>query len=127
MLRAVCIAVMLVGGLARAEEVPGLELFDEPEQMTEGTNVHLENAVVRAKAGILLRVRVGRHDIFVVPPDPSSMEFFAVGAKVDVRGTLERTPTAQQARLIYAMGPVEAHRLARTRFYVDAWAVTAVD
>jgi hypothetical protein len=129
MLRALCIAAVLVAGqrLAPAQELPGVELFDEPDEMTEGTNLRLEGAVVRAKAGILLRVSVGKHEIFVAPPDPSSLEFLAVGARVDVQGTLQRTPTAQQARLVYAMSRAEARRLAHTKFYVDAWSVSAVD
>ena len=129
MLRAVCIAAIFVGAprLVPAQELPGVELFDEPDEMTEGTNVRFEGAVVRAKSGLLMRVAVGTHEIFVAPPDPSSLEFLAVGANVDVQGTLRRTPTAAQARLIYAMAPGEARRLARTRFYVEASAVSAVD
>jgi len=127
MLRAVCLGLIVLTRLATAQELPGVEVFDEPDEMTEGTNVRFESAVVRAKSGLLLRVAIGKHEIFVAPPDPSSLEWIAVGAKVDVQGTLQRTPTAQQARLVYAMGPVEARRLARTRFYVDAWSVSAVD
>ncbi len=103
------------------------ELFADPEMMTEGTSVRLEGAVIRAKAGILLRVAIDKHELFVSPIDPSVMEFLAVGARINVMGTLHRVPSPQQARLMYAMGPREAARLARTHFYVDAWSVSAVD
>jgi hypothetical protein len=96
------------------------------ELMAPGTNVYLEGMVVRAKSGQMLRVGRGKQELFVVPVDPSSVEFIAVGAKVDVRGMLVETPSAGQARLIYAMSPREAHRIARQRVYVDAWSVTTV-
>lgn len=103
------------------------ELFDIPEAMTEGTNVRLENVVVRAKSGNVVRVRYGKHEIFVSPPDPAKLDWIAVGARINVQGTLRRTPSAPQARLQYAMRTGEARRLSRTRFYVDAWALTAAN
>lgn len=103
------------------------ELFADPESMTEGTSVRLEGAVIRAKSGLVLRVAIDKHEMFVAPIDPSTIEFLAVGARIDVQGTLHRAPSAAQARLVYAMGPQEARRLARTGFYVDAWALSAVD
>lgn len=138
MFREVFVAVAIIAAgehLAAAEagsDTPGpvltaQELFADPEAMTDGTSVRLDGAVIRAKSGLVLRVAIDKHEIFVAPIDPSSMEFLAVGARVDIQGTLHRAPSAPQARLIYAMGPAEARRLARTGFYVDAWAVSAVD
>lgn len=95
--------------------------------MVEGTNVHLEDVVVRAKSGHLIRVASGRHEIFVAPPDPSQLSFLAIGAAVDVRGTLIKAPSAGQAQLIHGMGSREARRLSRQRVYVDAWSVTAIE
>jgi hypothetical protein len=128
MLRAVCL-VMLLGAprLAPAQSISAQELFENPELMTDGTNVRLDQAVVRAKAGTMLRVKIDHHEIFVSPIDPSQLEFIKVGARVTIQGTLRPTPTAPQGRLTYAMGPSEAHRLARTRFYVDAWSVSVLD
>jgi hypothetical protein len=100
-------------------------LFDIPEAMNEGTNVRLEDVVVRAKAGNVVRVSYGKHEIFVVPPDPAKLDFIAIGAHVNVQGTLRRSPSAPQAKLEYAMRASEARRLSRTRFYVDAWSLTA--
>jgi hypothetical protein len=104
--------------------VEGQELFaDDGALFVEGTNVHLENVVVRAKTGLMMRVAVGRHEIYVAPVDPSMLEFLAVGATVDVRGTLRRAPSAPQARFAYAMSAREARRLARQHVYVDAWSL----
>lgn len=99
-------------------------LENRKELMTSGTNVRLEGMVVRAKSGRTLRVRHGKQELFVIPVDPASLEFIAVGAKVDVLGTLVETPSAGQARLMYAMSAREAQRIARQRVYVDAWSVT---
>lgn len=101
-------------------------LFDDPEAMTPGTNVHLENMVVRGKSGNIVRVGDGRHEIFVAPIDPVSIEFLAIGAKIDVRGTLLRSPSASQARLSYAMCRRAAERLSRDRVFVEAWTITSV-
>lgn len=117
-------------GAAPATDSPVVtkqELFAEPREMSEGTNVRLEDVVIRAKSGIVLRVADRKREIFVVPEDPSSLDFLAVGARVHVQGTLRAAPSARQAQLIYAMGPREARKLARSRFYVDAWVVSAVD
>jgi hypothetical protein len=114
----------------RSDEPPDVsvisadELFADPAAMEEGLNVRLDDVVVRAKSGNTLRVRAGKHEIFVVPPDPAKLDFIAVGARLHVQGTLCRSPSAPQARLEYAMRAADARRLARTRFYIAAWAVT---
>ena len=128
MLRALCIAAVLLGGSRLAlSQVTAEELFENHDQMAEGTNVRFQAALVRAKTGNLLRVAIDHHEIFVAPMDPSSLEFIAVGSRVNVDGTLRPTPAAQQARKVYAMGPAEAKRLARTPFYVEAWSVSVID
>jgi len=99
------------------------ELFASRSAQVEGTNVYLESMVVRAKSGLMARIGSRGHEIFVAPNDPSSLEYVAVGATVDVRGTLVRTPSAGQARLIYAMSSRESRRLARDPVYVDAWSL----
>lgn len=101
------------------------ELFADPEEMTAGTNVFLDDVKVRSKSGNLLRVGDGQHQLWVAPDDPSVLDFIAVGATVDVRGTLRETPSAKQAALIYAASSRAAARMARDRFYVDAWFVSA--
>jgi hypothetical protein len=103
------------------------ELFSDPEVMTDGLNVRLEDCVVRAKPGNMLRVRVAKHEIFVVPPDPAKLDFIAIGAHVHLQGTLRKSPSASQARLQYAMRTSDARRLARTHYYVEAWALTMAD
>ena len=100
------------------------ELFAGPNRLIAGTNVYLDHVVVRAKSGTMLRVGWDKHEIFVAPVDPSSLGFITVGAKVNVRGTLAKTPSAGQARLINAMSWSEARRLARQSVYVDAWAMS---
>lgn len=137
----VVVAVVLAGGERAAESQRGLdqgsgsatgsemltaqELFENPRAVADGTGVFFENAIVRAKTGIVLRVLAGKHEIFVVPADPSVLDFLAVGAHVDIQGTLRHPPAAAQARLIYAMSTREASWLAHTRFYVDASSVLA--
>jgi len=101
------------------------ELFEEPGALREGTNVYLEDMVVRAKSGLVLRASDGKHQIYIAPDDPSSLDFIAIGAHIDVRGTLVVAPSARQAQLVFAMGASEARRLARKKVYVDAWYVTA--
>ena len=101
------------------------EVFASRKALLEGTNVYLENMVVRAKSGLMARLGSGRHEIFVAPNDPSTLDYIAVGATVDVRGTLVKTPSAGQARLIYAMSTRESRRIARDSVYVDAWALVA--
>lgn len=123
MLRAVSIAVILLAAPRLA--LPQSD-FD-PKLLTDGQNVRLDEAVVRAKAGNLLRVEIDHLQIFVAPIDPSSIELIAIGARVRVSGTLRRPPAEQQARLVYAMGPSEANRLAHTPFYVEAWSVSVLD
>ncbi|MDX2091058.1 MAG: hypothetical protein SFX73_24575 [Kofleriaceae bacterium] len=96
------------------------------ELMAPGTNVYLEGMVVRGKSGRTLRVGRGKQELFVIPVDPTSVDYMAVGAKVDVRGMLVETPSAGQAKLVYAMSGREARRIARQRVIVDAWSVTTV-
>jgi len=115
------------GSAADAGVITAQELFKNPRAVADGTNVLFENAVVRAKSGIVLRVAVGKHEIFVVPPDPSALDFVAIGAHVTIQGTLRPTPSAPQAHLIYAMSRRDAQRLAHTRLYVDAWSVLAAE
>lgn len=100
------------------------ELFGDPDAMVEGTNVRLENLVVRAKSGLLLRASYDGHEIFVAPVDPSQLDFIAIGAHIDVLGTLVPAPSKRQAQLELAMGAREARRLAHARVYVDAWSVS---
>lgn len=142
MLREACwisVVVLVAGGAALAQSENGSdqgsgsavltaqELFRDQRAVPDGTNVQFENAVVRAKTGIVLRVTAAKHEIFVVPADPSVLDFLTVGAHVDIQGTLRRTPSAPQARLVYAMSAREARRLAHTRFYVDASSVLAAE
>lgn len=127
-MRALCFVMLLAtSSLALAQAVPVDELFENPDLMTDGTNVRIDQAVVRAKTGTMMRVRVNDHEIFVSPIDPSSMEFIKVGARVNIQGTLRPTPTAPQGRLTYAMDASEARRLAKTKYYVDAWSVQVQD
>jgi hypothetical protein len=94
------------------------QLFADRDLMTDGTQVWLEDLVVRAKSGNVLKVGDHRHELFVVPADPSSLDFLTVGAHVDVRGTLRWTQSAGQARFTFAMSPAMARRFARQRVYV---------
>ncbi len=103
------------------------ELFSDPQAMTEGANVRLDSAVIRAKSGNVLRVATEHHEIFVAPNDPSSLNYLTSGARIEVLGTLRRSPSARQAQLVYAMPACDARRLARTRFYIDAWDVMALE
>lgn len=103
------------------------ELFATPGAMSDGATVRLDGVVIRAKSGNVLRVAIGHHEIFVAPNNPSTLGFLAIGARVDVLGTLRRAPSARQAQLIYAMETREARRLARTRYYVEAWSVSGVE
>jgi hypothetical protein len=100
-------------------------VFADLDSMTEGTPVWLQDVVVRQKSGNALRIGDRAHELFVVPQDPSSLDFLTIGAHVDVRGTLRKTSNASQARLIYAMSSPAARRFARDRFYVAVAAVTS--
>jgi hypothetical protein len=118
----------LASDLAPGETDPFVDkqqLFADLDSMTEGTPVWLKDVVVRQKSGNVLRIGERRHELFVAPQDPSTLDFLTVGAHVDVRGTLRRTPSAPQARLIYAMSSPAARRLARDRFYVAVASVTS--
>lgn len=137
-LRAALVTV-IIGASARAQDTPAPPddpdvesgpvtqdtLFSDPDEMTAGTNVFLDDVTVREKSGNLLRVSDGRHQLFVAPNDPSVLDFIAIGATVDVRGTLRETPSAKQAMLVYAASRAAATKMARDRFYVDAWFVSA--
>jgi hypothetical protein len=94
------------------------QLFAHLDSMTEGTQVWLQDVVVRQKSGNVVRIGDHRHELFVVPQDPSTLDFLTIGAHVSVRGTLRKTQPAAQARLIYAMSSPAARRFARDRFYV---------
>jgi hypothetical protein len=101
------------------------QLFTHRDLMTEGTQVWLRDVVVLAKSGNVVKIGDHRHELFVVPVDPSSLDFLTIGAHVDVRGTLRRTPSAAQARFIYAMGPAAARGLASARVFVASAFVSA--
>jgi hypothetical protein len=102
------------------------QLFSQLGSMTEGTQVRLEDVVIRQKSGNVMRVGDRHHhQMFVVPVDPSSLEFLTVGAHVDVLGTLRRTPSAGQARLVYAMSRGAAWQFARDRYFIDAGTVVS--
>jgi hypothetical protein len=124
-------AIVVAAGSASAERQPPVrefpatndELFANRELLAEGTNVYLSDLVVRAKSGLVMRASYRHHDIFIVPVDPSVLDFLAIGARIDVRGTLRDAPSVGQARLVFAMSASEARRLSRQRVYVDAWSV----
>lgn len=99
------------------------ELIENPALIAPGTNVNLEGAIVRAASGNMLRVSVGRLELFVAPIDPSSIDFIRTGAVVDVRGTLRASPSAKQGMTTYAMNRRLAKQLESDGVYVDAWAV----
>jgi hypothetical protein len=101
------------------------QLFADLDSMTEGTQVWLHDVRIVQKSGNVLKIGDRGHELFVVPVDPSSLDFLTVGAHVDVRGTLRRTPSAGQARLIYAMSSAAARRFARDRFFVATASVVA--
>jgi hypothetical protein len=52
------------------------------------------------------------------------IESIPVGAVINVRGTLRQSPSAKQARVIFAAGRRASERLARDHIYVDAWEVS---
>lgn len=100
---------------------------DSPGDLA-GTEVELDDVRVRAKSGNGLWVGYTRQrQIFVLPIDPSLVEFVTVGAALDIRGTLRETPSASQAVKTFAMGAQSARKLAGDRFYVDAWTVSETD
>lgn len=102
------------------------ELLEDPEALEPGTNVFLDDVRVRSKSGNLVRVSMGRRQLYVAPVDPSVIQFLAIGAIIDVHGTLLETPSAGQAKLIYAASGRAAARMARDRVYVDAWSVSTM-
>lgn len=100
---------------------------DSPGDLA-GTEVELDDVRVRAKSGNGLWVGYTRQrQIFVLPIDPSFVEFVTVGAALDVRGTLRETPSAAQAAKTFAMGAQSARKLAGDRFYIEAWTVSETD
>lgn len=100
---------------------------DSPGDLA-GTEVELDDVRVRAKSGNGLWVGYTRQrQIFVLPIDPSLVEFVTVGAALDIRGTLRETPSAAQAVKTFAMGAQSARKLAGDRFYIDAWTVSETD
>ncbi len=102
------------------------ELLEDPDALVPGTNVFLDDVKVRSTSGNLVRVSVGRRQLYVAPVDPSVIQFLAVGAIIDVHGTLRETPSAAQAKLTYAASRRAAARMARDPVYVDAWSVSTL-
>jgi hypothetical protein len=99
----------------------------DPESLV-GTEVYLEDVPIRRKSGNGLWVGYGRrHLLFVAPIDPSSVEALAVGARIDVRGTLRRAPAPQQAAKIFALDAASTRRFASERLYLDAWSLDELD
>jgi hypothetical protein len=90
-----------------------------------GLLVHLVDVPIRGKAGrgVWVGYEPGEQ-VFVVPMDPSSVEFLAVGARIDVRGELVAAPGAEHVRRHLALDASSARRLARAPHYVQAWSVT---
>ncbi|MGE0549747.1 MAG: hypothetical protein AB7O24_29160 [Kofleriaceae bacterium] len=87
--------------------------------------IHLTDIMVRAKSGNGLWVGyTAARQIFVVPIDPSFVEFVTVSAHVDIRGTVREAPSASQAARIFAMDATSSKRLGRDRFYIEAWTVS---
>jgi hypothetical protein len=119
----VAIAVAFVATTPIAD-AQALSPNDDLAALEPGTSVELDHAVVRGKSGNLMRVAHHRREIFVAPVDPSWLEWIAVGAVVDIRGTVREAPSASQARLVYAVDRATAARLARSHILIDAWAVT---
>jgi hypothetical protein len=97
---------------------------DDLSSLEPGTTVELDHAVVRGVCGNLMRVAHKGHELFVAPEDPSWLEFVAIGAVVDIHGTLRAPPRARQAQLDYAIDRRTALRLERQRVFIDAWAMT---
>jgi hypothetical protein len=62
--------------------------------------------------------------VFVLPVDPSFVSFVAVGAKVDLRGTLRESPAAAQAARDFALDRASSRRLANEPLYIDAWSIS---
>jgi hypothetical protein len=97
---------------------------DDLSALEPGMTVELDHAVIRGISGNLMRVAHRDRELFVVPVNPSWLEFLTIGAIVDIHGALRKPPSARQAQLDYAIDRRTAARLARERFYIDAWAVT---
>ncbi len=108
-------------GFASAEQV----FAANPPRSLADYEVHLEDVPVRRKSGRGLWIGYSaRRQVFVVPVDPSFVSFVAVGAKVDVRGTLRETPGAAQAARDFALDRASTRRLANEPLYIDAWSIS---
>jgi hypothetical protein len=101
---------------------PALVFTKKPPLGLVGMQVHLDHIRVQGKSGNGLWVgpTKGRR-IFVVPVDPSFIEFVAVGAVLDIRGVLRETPAPAQARKSWAVDARTARCLAYEPVYIDAW------
>jgi hypothetical protein len=107
-------------------ELDPKQLYGASSASLADTVVSLDAVPVRSKSGNGVWVGYSPHrQIYVVPPDPSSIGFLTVGAKVDIHGTLRVTPSAGQATLSFAMDRGSAGRLARDHIYIDAWSMTS--
>jgi hypothetical protein len=112
----------VVAAIARAgAQVP---TDDDLSTLESGTTIELDHAVIRGISGNLMRVAHRGREVFVAPVNPSWLEFLAIGAVIDIHGAIRKPPSAKQAQLEYAIDRRTAARLARERFYIDAWAVT---
>jgi hypothetical protein len=103
---------------------PRLVYGDAPANLAD-QNVNLENVTVRKKSGNGMWVGyTSRRQIFVVPADPSFIEFVAIGGRVDLHGTLRKAPSASQAKLTFGMDMASARRLGGEQLYIEAWSIT---
>jgi hypothetical protein len=101
---------------------------DQESESLIGTEVYLEDVPIRGKSGNGLWVGYQRrHQLFVAPIDPSSVEALTVGARIDVRGTLRRAPAPRQAAKLFALDAASTRRFAGERLYLDAWSVNELD
>jgi hypothetical protein len=108
-------------GFASADQV----FAAKPPRSLADHEVHFEDVPVRRKSGRGLWIGYSaRRQVFVVPVDPSFVSFVAVGAKVDVRGTLRKSPAAAQAARDFALDRASARRLANAPLYIDAWSIS---
>ncbi|HSK04965.1 MAG TPA: hypothetical protein VK932_27140 [Kofleriaceae bacterium] len=108
-------------GFASAEQV----FAAKPPRSLADHEVYFEDVPVRRKSGRGLWIGYSaRRQVFVLPVDPSFVSFVAVGAKVDVRGTLRESPAAAQAARDFALDRASARRLANAPLYIDAWSIS---